>query len=367
LILFQKFLSKTGTFQRKKRHYVVKQIVYRLTTHSFTEIRVKDLTAEDKKIIRDLLLDGRKSFQDIGSEIGVTKNTISKRFNKLKRKGIIIGATSHVNPASIFIECLVEFIITEVENAHLAIELLKRIQELVVLEHDPVENTIYSYCELKRINDFGRIKEIIRQKLLRAKIQAYLWEGRIINQPENLSVIEYCQNTVYDSANRSLQSIENYTLDEVDLQIIEELIKDGLAPFSTIAKSVGVTADTVARRYKLLKSQKAIKSVIQINPTKIGYQGTLDSRLSLRTNNNDRLATVKALSKIPDVFCIVETSGIYDFHVWSLVKDINHLHSLQNSISRIPGFAKMDSKVNTFFMDAYPGRRQYLTNISENM
>ena len=143
-------------------------------------------------------------------------------------------------------------------------------------------------------------------------------------------------------------------------------MKDGWMPFSTIAKTVGVTTDTVARRYKLLRRQCAIRPVIQINPTKIGYHGTLDSRLILRTSNN-RLATVKALSKIPDIFCIVETSGIYDFHVWSLVKDIDHLHFLQNNISRVPGFGRMDSKVNMTFMDAYPGRRQYLTNISEKI
>ena len=146
------------------------------------------------------------------------------------------------------------------------------------------------------------------------------------------------------------------------MQIINKLVSDGRRPFRIIANEIGVTTDTVARRYRKLREKGTVKVLIQLDPKKIGYHGTLDSMVRLSSQKNS-LASIRALSKIPDVFCIVETSGEFDLHVWSLIRNIDHLLCMQSQIaSAIQDFEKIDTRVTTEFIDTYPGPRQFVTN-----
>jgi DNA-binding Lrp family transcriptional regulator len=51
----------------------------------------------DIKIIRDLLIDGRKEFTAIAEEAGVSKDVIWQHYRKLEGEGIVVGATVMVN------------------------------------------------------------------------------------------------------------------------------------------------------------------------------------------------------------------------------------------------------------------------------
>jgi DNA-binding Lrp family transcriptional regulator len=71
-----------------------------------------------------------------------------------------------------------------------------------------------------------------------------------------------------------------------------------------------------------------------------------------------------ALSKIPDIYCMVGTTGDYDLHVWALIRDIEHLLKIQREIVSIPDFGTLDVQLTTTSrLDIYPGRRQYITTI----
>ena len=56
------------------------------------------IDAINKHILKDLLIDGKKSFTDIAKECGKSKDVITKRFNQMERKGIIVGATIQNSP-----------------------------------------------------------------------------------------------------------------------------------------------------------------------------------------------------------------------------------------------------------------------------
>ena len=325
---------------------------------------MKNFDEIDLKILIILLKDGRRNFQEIAKETDISKNAVSKRYRDMQKKGIVVGSTVHYNLPNVGLGGAAEIIVHECQNLTQAMEHLQRIPEIGVLFYDPFDDSIITLSYLKAINDFGKIKEILRQNTGYGKIRSYLWEGIIINQPENLSVFQVCDRSRDGDKIRFNETREIPVYDDLDMNIIEKLTVDGRLPFSTIAKNMRVTTDTVARRYKRLVSDGTIKVVIQIDPKKIGYQGTLDSRISLKSSI-DRLATAKALSEIPDVFCIVETSGDYDFHVWSLVKDVEHLLSIQEKISKVPDFGRINSKVSRIFMDAYPGSRQFTTNVEK--
>ncbi len=61
---------------------------------------IREVSAIDAKILKDLLKDGRKNFTEIAKECGETKSTIWKRYTKMKKAGIITGATIQLNYTS---------------------------------------------------------------------------------------------------------------------------------------------------------------------------------------------------------------------------------------------------------------------------
>ena len=60
----------------------------------------------DVSIIRALQKDARVNFADIARECDVSTDTISKRFRKMKRAGIIRGTTILLNPKSFGYDCV---------------------------------------------------------------------------------------------------------------------------------------------------------------------------------------------------------------------------------------------------------------------
>jgi len=64
-------------------------------------------------------------------------------------------------------------------------------------------------------------------------------------------------------------------VDKIDLQIITELMDDARKTFRKIAKKIGVSTQTVIRRYNEMKAKGTIQFCsISIDLTKIGYKGT---------------------------------------------------------------------------------------------
>jgi DNA-binding Lrp family transcriptional regulator len=60
------------------------------------------------------------------------------------------------------------------------------------------------------------------------------------------------------------------TIDELGRKLIEALNLDGRGPFSRIADVLGVSEQTIARRYTHLCSNNVIRVVGRINPHSIG-------------------------------------------------------------------------------------------------
>ena len=60
-------------------------------------------------------------------------------------------------------------------------------------------------------------------------------------------------------------------MDKLDIKIISLLQQDGTTTNAGIAKQVGVSEETVRRRFKRLTQEKYISVVAVPDPTKIGF------------------------------------------------------------------------------------------------
>ncbi|MCE7005812.1 AsnC family transcriptional regulator [Kibdelosporangium philippinense] len=60
-------------------------------------------------------------------------------------------------------------------------------------------------------------------------------------------------------------------LDETDMALVHALNIDGRAPFSKIAEVLGLSDQTVARRYRRLRASSAVRVVGQTSPWRVGH------------------------------------------------------------------------------------------------
>jgi DNA-binding Lrp family transcriptional regulator len=326
----------------------------------------KTIDAIDAKILRDLLKDGRKDFVEIAEEIGVSKSAIWKHYREMEKSGIIIGATTQVD-----IERLGFYSVAEIV-AKIDIAEKSRIEELIqkipnaIFANNFIEgkNVIVILLYIRDLSEIENTKRIIANHVYSGEMKTYIWTSEIRNIPENLSfgLPETGMSEVFGKQTEPTINIQENVneIDETDVKIIDKLTENARSPFRAIAKDLGVTTDTVARRYKKLKRSGTMKTVIQICPERIGYHANLECRIRLKSRENLSL-TIEAISKIPDVYHIAGITGDCDLHVWALIRDIEHLFATQIKIAAVPDFGSMDIDLNRCFLNMYPNRKQHIT------
>lgn len=131
-------------------------------------------------------------------------------------------------------------------------------------------------------------------------------------------------------------------MDEVDIRIIRELMKDAQKPFLRIAKKLGVSPETVRKRYAKMKKKGIIKQCsISIDLSKIGYQGKVFLMIT-NAPNHDKLKTIAALKKMGNVFVASEIIGDFEIIGIAPVKDLNSLKILVNKIKKEPSVRQVE-------------------------
>ena len=85
-------------------------------------------------------------------------------------------------------------------------------------------------------------------------------------------------------------------MDKLDFEIIRRLIDNSRTPFSKISSELGVSTDTIIRRYNRLKETGAIKPTINVNIFKIGYDVRVWYLITLM-RQTDTSAMVEKITK----------------------------------------------------------------------
>lgn len=150
-------------------------------------------------------------------------------------------------------------------------------------------------------------------------------------------------------------------IDEIDKSIIEFLFKDSQISFRKIAKEMGLSTDTIARRYRKLVEEKVIHPVIQIDITKFGYEGYAFFSIMVDSHNIRRTVT-NTVGDLFDVVAVMEETGDSDLTVIAAVRSITHAFEIGENISRTIGVRRVwinsirvpDMAESSFYQLIYP-------------
>ena len=115
----------------------------------------------DKKIADKLSENGRVSMETVGREIGISSDTAKRRYEKLKKNGVL-KVTIQVNPIKIGYRALcVFFAVTSNENSFLLIEKIGKIPNVISIMKTTGDYDLQIYAMVKNIDQLLSIQEEI--------------------------------------------------------------------------------------------------------------------------------------------------------------------------------------------------------------
>ena len=318
----------------------------------------------DAEIIRNLLREGRISYDELADKCRVSKNVAWKRYKSIEKRGIITGATVQINFSDFGFDALATLLISvDAQYLEQSMKIIKKISEVRTYRQYNTVYNIRAIATLRDLNELDHIKQIIKQKLPTNGLKTYIWTG-VRNIPENLNLINITEEGIRknkSSTSNSIKKIEQKpTIDELDKHIVAKLALKGRASFTEIAKQIGVSTDTVVKRYRKMRKRGSIKISIQINPNKIGYYSILDFNMAFSNLGGFTPTIVESLAKIQNIIIITKTSGEYDLQVTAMVRDITEWFAIQDKISRIHGITRMEVSARKI-PDMWPTPYQYIS------
>lgn len=138
-------------------------------------------------------------------------------------------------------------------------------------------------------------------------------------------------------------------LDDLDIQILDIMIKDSRTPFLEIARRCHVSGGTIHVRMKKMEDMNIIKGTkLIIDDSKIGYDVCcfIGIYLDRARDFNEVLEEMKAIKEIVELHY---TTGEYSIFVKVICKNIADLQNLlMNKIQAIEGIERTNTFISLY-------------------
>ncbi len=207
-----------------------------------------------------------------------------------------------------------------------------------LIYQDP-KNRIGLIVGLNHPDDLGKLKESIKRNTFVTDVRIDVWTG-IKNLIANVEIGQQ-GNKKRDIKPFEKHVIEEYDLDDIDHRLIDALILNSIQPFGKLSEQIGVSVNTVSRRYKKLIDCGVIKSAIQINVLKLGYCANVSFALSF-SSQVDQSDAIKEVLAIKNNYLTIKLNGPYDLIIHVLLRDLNQLLLTQKQIADLPGISRFE-------------------------
>ena len=301
-----------------------------------------DLDLKDRKILYELDFDSRQSYRSLARKVGLSKDVVLNRINRLQEKGILTGFYAIIDYAKLGYS-LYRFYFS---FQNLTPEIKKEIIDFFVKEKgtDSVITlegsydlfvTIYvkNFPEahsfwIKTLQKYGKY---FSKKIFAAYCQEDCYGNRFL-----LDKKDYDKKIIYqwfDSGNI-------IKIDDLDQKILELISQNSRLPTIEIAKQLKTSGKVIHNRLKkLIESKIIIAYRISTDLTKLGYY---QYKVYIELNRYEELGKIiKFLEDNPNFVELVKTIGYVDLEVAFVLNNSFQLHQIIEDLSnRFPNAIK---------------------------
>ncbi|MBN1941533.1 MAG: Lrp/AsnC family transcriptional regulator [Candidatus Diapherotrites archaeon] len=133
-------------------------------------------------------------------------------------------------------------------------------------------------------------------------------------------------------------------LDKIDLLIIQKLLQDGRASFSSIAKEAKLTDVAIKKRVESLKRKNVISAItVNLNYKTLGFENPIFVQIRSEVSKNKDL--IKKLSSLDYVMELHQVLGEYNLLAKIIVQDLEAAEKTINKLGTFDGILDLKTLV----------------------
>jgi Lrp/AsnC family transcriptional regulator for asnA, asnC and gidA len=153
----------------------------------------------------------------------------------------------------------------------------------------------------------------------------------------------HCPNSPATLPSMAKTDSSAVALDDISKSIIEQLQKDGRAPYAAIGKAVGLSEAAVRQRVQRMLDAGVVQVVAVSNPLHLGFNRA--AMIGLKVEGSME-AVAEQIAAMPEIDYVVVTAGSFDLLCEVVCEsDEQLLEILQNQIRAIPGVRSSETFV----------------------
>jgi len=159
--------------------------------------------------------------------------------------------------------------------------------------------------------------------------------------------------------------MSKYSLDEIDLQILDMLIENTRVPFTDISKKLNISAGTVHVRVKKMEDAGIIMgSSLVLDYDKLGY--SFIAYIGVFLNNTSQTKFVlERINEIPFITVASVTTGKFNIFCKIRAKDTKHAKEVIFMIDDIDGVYRTETMIS--LEESINDKKRLMHTIFKNM
>lgn len=289
---------------------------------------------KDRKILYELDLDSRQSLSQLGKKVGLSRDIVTYRMQKLKERGIIKNFYTVIDPfkigyTSLRFTILFQNTIPELEEEIIDYFVSNKYTAWVASAKGQFDLSVIMW--IKDMNDF----HIFWKKTL-IKYRDYFQEQEFSIFFQTSSYHNsYLLSDEYNKSDRENFIItgigKRIKIDDLDLQILKTIASNARIPSVEIAARLNSTAITITKKIKNLMKLDVIQGFrVNIDFSKIGYvYYKVDIQIK-KYKIRDKI--IKYVQSNPHLVYLDETAGSSDLELSFIINKEEQLHQIMKDI-----------------------------------
>ncbi|MEZ0106652.1 DNA-binding Lrp family transcriptional regulator [Catenulispora sp. EB89] len=287
---------------------------------------VEEFDALDRQLAQALMLDGRASFSRLAEVLGVTDQTVTRRYRRLRGDGLlrVIGLpmsnrVGHYE-SNVRVQC--------VPGASGAIaDALARRPDIawVTINASGTEVSCMTRSRSRRERDSLLLDKLPRTRQVtgvsvKSILHAFVggpggWPGLAAGlAPDQVAALRQDFPTVWGE----------YELDDADRALLAVLARDGRTPYPELAAAVGKSESTVRRRMEQLTENGVLYFDVDVLPVHLGYH--VEAMMSASVAPSALDAVGRAIGTHPEVPFVAATTGATNLTTVVVCREIEDLY-----------------------------------------
>jgi DNA-binding Lrp family transcriptional regulator len=129
-------------------------------------------------------------------------------------------------------------------------------------------------------------------------------------------------------------------IDEVDVKILEALLRDARTNFSDIAEECKLSITAITQRYRKMKRKGIIQgTAVLINQDSVKRRFV---SIDIKAESDHEKSIIEAIRRLPGVRVCFKVIGKYDIHVSMKAESLEQIEQIKNEIRQQKGVLEVE-------------------------